>query len=307
MSIDLSTTPPGVLAGFCTLLGLIVGSFLNVVIARLPEGQNIAYPGSRCPKCEASIRAVDNIPVLSWILLRGRCRNCEASISVKYPIVEAVTGLAFLMVYLQVRPAVHDDGLVFLGLFLHGSIFLALLIAISVIDLELMIIPDELSLGGTLVGLAFAVWVGQELGVPWQHAALGAFVSAFVLWFVAFTYRLVRNREGMGMGDVKLMAFLGAFLGYKSLPFIIFASALQGSLLAIVWLIFAGNEQSEDIDEGSLEPVDHEAQGAEMDHEEDGVGAMAIPFGPFLALAGAEWYFLSDVLLEWNPLLVYAT
>ena len=199
----------------------------------------------------------------------------------------------------------------FIGLFLHGAVFLSFLIAISVIDLELMIIPDELSLGGTLVGLLFALWIGQELGVPWQHAALGAFVSAGVLWFVAFTYRLVRNREGMGMGDVKLMAFLGAFLGYKSLPFIIFASALQGSMLAIVWLLFAGGEELDDPEDGALavHGDERDAETSDSDEEllDDSVGAMAIPFGPFLALAGAEWYFLSDVLLEWNPLLVYAT
>jgi len=218
--------------------------------------------------------------------------------------VEAITGLAFLMVFWHIRAAVHADLNIFLGIFLHGAIFFALLISISVIDLDLMIIPDELSLGGTLVGLGFAFWVGDATAVSWQEAAMGAFISAGLLWFIAFTYRIVRNREGMGMGDVKLMALLGAFLGIKSIPFIIFASALQGSLLAILWLVFSGEDDSTH-DEGEAAELPDPDGDLDESLDHDGVGGMAIPFGPFLALAGAEWYFLSDLMIEWNPFLAY--
>jgi leader peptidase (prepilin peptidase)/N-methyltransferase len=288
---------------FVVILGLLVGSFLNVVIYRLPEGLSIVHPRSRCPSCTKTIGAFDNIPVLSWMWLRGRCRNCSWSIPARYPFIEALTGLLFFLVYVQCTVDLHQNPALFAYTMLHGVLFMGILLAVSVIDLDHMIIPDSLSLGGAMVGVALAFVAADGTGVSWQMSAIGAATGAGILLTVALVYQLVRGREGMGMGDVKLMAMLGAFLGLESIPFLIFGAAIQGTVFALVFLFLGGTART-------VHPDDEEPENDEMDEgdaDDEGdepVGQMMLPFGPFLALAGLEWYLFQDVLAAYNPYVV---
>jgi leader peptidase (prepilin peptidase) / N-methyltransferase len=317
---SVALVPQVIPAFFFVACGMVVGSFLNVVIARMPAGLSVVSPRSRCPSCETPIGALDNIPLLSWIVLRGRCRSCSWPIPIRYPLVEVVTGLIFLLVFLRVRHhlPLHPD-LFFLAA-LHGAVFGSLLLAISVIDLDHMIIPDRLSLPGAIVGILIAFVAGPATGVRWREAALGAFGGALFLLVVAESYRLLRRREGMGMGDVKLMATLGAFVGLRALPFMVFAAAMQGILLAIVWLVLrrlrpssmvagedgngSGNGGSDRNGDGDV----HEDMDVDVDVDLDaqepaGLATTPVPFGPFLALGAFEWYLVGDLIGRWFPFL----
>tara|TARA_B100000029_G_scaffold331335_1_gene323602 strand:+ start:5764 stop:6603 length:840 start_codon:yes stop_codon:yes gene_type:complete len=277
------------------MLGLLVGSFLNVLIARLPANESIVSPGSRCPNCANSIRFYDNIPIFSWLVLRGRCRKCEWEIPIRYPVIEAMCAVAFLLVFFRARHLAGSPDL--MGWYLlHGLSFMALLLAISVIDLDHMIIPDGLSLTGTLFGLAISFGAVEATGINWQYSSVGALVGGGTVLFVAISYRIVRGRDGMGMGDVKLMALLGAYLGFASVPFILFAASVQGTLFATLWwLTSRPNQKTTD---GSADMA-----GVVVAEEQESVGMLALPFGPFLALSGMQWYLLHDVLPQ-NPLIM---
>jgi len=203
------------------LLGLIVGSYLNVVIHRLPHGRSTVVPGSHCPTCGAAIRAFDNLPLLSWIALGGRCRACRAPISPRYPLVELLTGLAF-------AGAVARFG--FAPEALAGAIFAALLIALSAIDLEHFLLPDRLTLPGLAVGLVAQVALPSgSLG----RGIAGALVGAGILLVVAGTWELVRGVEGMGLGDVKMLAMIGAFLGQSGVVVTLVFGTLFGSIAGL--------------------------------------------------------------------------
>jgi len=311
---QVALVPPVLPATFFVACGMVVGSFLNVVIARLPAGMSVVHPRSRCPSCETPIRALDNIPLLSWLVLRGRCRTCRWPIPIRYPMIEVCTGLIFLLVFLKVRHLLPGHPDLFFLAALHGVVLGSLLLAISVIDLDHMIIPDALSLPGAIVGILISFVAGPATGVRWQEAAVGAFVGALFLLLVAEGYRLVRRREGMGMGDVKLMATLGAFVGLRALPFTIFAAAVQGILLAVVWLVLRrlrpGSMEGErivDVENGE----DEEEEGVHVHEDEDvdvdvgepaGLSTTPVPFGPFLALGAFEWYLLSDLIERWFPI-----
>jgi leader peptidase (prepilin peptidase) / N-methyltransferase len=208
------------------LLGLCLGSFLNVVIYRLPLGRSLARPRSACPACAAPIAPYDNIPVLSWILLRGRCRRCKASIAVRYPIVEAIGALCVLTAAaVSVSPA---------GAAVR-AVFLLSMVTVTLIDYDHRIIPDEISLGGIPLGLLTCTLIG----VTRVDALIGAAAGAGSLMGIALLYSVVRKVDGMGGGDIKLAGTLGAFLGWQGVLLTLILGSLLGSVLGIA-LIASG-------------------------------------------------------------------
>jgi leader peptidase (prepilin peptidase) / N-methyltransferase len=232
---------------FSFLFGLVIGSFLNVCITRIPEGLSIVSPGSRCPRCLTSIKPYDNIPVLGWLFLRGKCRNCGLAISPMYPIIELVTGLHFLLTYYEFGLTVTA----FKWLF-----FTCLILILIVTDILYRLLPDAITWTGFGIGLAFATRIppsnvlNSYITDVWIHdrrlplaaagvidALLGAAVGAFFLWAAAALYKLVRKREGMGMGDVKMMALVGAFLGVRGAFLTILFGTLLGSIIGVILIL----------------------------------------------------------------------
>jgi len=242
--------------GSCGLLGLLFGSFANVLVHRLPRGESIAFPGSHCPKCEHAIAWYDNIPVLSWMVLRGRCRHCAAPVAVRYPLLEAGLGLIWglLAWHFSLKPE--------LGMALVLSFLLWVL---TWIDLETGLLPNALTFPGIALGLLYAVFFGDI------YASLaGALAGYGVFWLVARVFLLLTGREGMGQGDFKLLAMLGAFLGWQALPFVIFLSSFVGAVIGSVYLLLTRNSMRAEI-----------------------------PFGPYLAVAGMIWLVWGEGLLFW--------
>lgn len=240
------------------LFGLAIGSFLNVVIARLPAHQSLWRPRSACPSCGAAIAWHDNIPVLSFAVLRGRCRACSAPISWRYPIVEAATAGLFVLAFL--RFGASPDLAVAL-------VLLAPLVAITAIDLEHQIIPDAITLPGILAGLVASVASGR---LPWLEAVLGVVVGGGIFWAILQASLFFTGREGMGGGDVKLGAMLGAFLGWKVVLLSIFLSVVLGGALALALLSLKVT--------GRKDPI---------------------PFGPFLAAGGVVGLLWGRELVTW--------
>jgi len=206
---------------FIFIFGLLWGSFANVVIYRYPKGQNVAFPRSRCPKCQNPISWYDNIPVLSWLLLRGRCRQCKAGISWRYPAVELLTGICFAAVFYRYEISWST---------LEYLVFVWGLIVVSFIDLELMILPDIFTLSGIVLGLVGAALNPQR---DFVSSVAGVLLGGGFLWLVAYLYLVVRKEEGMGGGDIKLLAWIGAVLGWTSVPFVVLVSSLLGSIIGI--------------------------------------------------------------------------
>jgi leader peptidase (prepilin peptidase)/N-methyltransferase len=254
-----TTVDPIIWIGFAFIYGLAIGSFLNVVIFRLPEGKSIVSPGSRCPGCETPIAWHDNIPVFSFVLLRGRCRRCRARISLRYPGVELFTGLVFALVAWRFGAS---------WLALLYALFAAGLIAAAMIDFDHQIIPDEISLGGLACGLLLAPLPAWRGGAPYldglTESALGALLGGGLLWTVAFVHARVsvalgRTFEhwpgegeevpkpssadywlwfpGMGLGDVKLLAMVGVFLGPWGVLATILAASVFGLLLGLAFAL----------------------------------------------------------------------
>lgn len=213
--------PVAVLVG---VMGLAVGSFLNVVIFRLPRRQSLVWPGSACPSCGKPIRWYDNIPVAGWVVLGGRCRDCRAPISIRYPIVEAVTAAAFLICYWAIGPE---------WLLVSRLLLAAALIALFAIDLEHQLLPDRITLPGIVVGLLLSLWLAPGL----RDACLGLLLGGGVLFALGETYFRLRGIEGMGFGDVKMLAMVGAFLGWKLVIVTFVISSLVGGLFAVVLLL----------------------------------------------------------------------
>jgi leader peptidase (prepilin peptidase)/N-methyltransferase len=288
----LYTSDPALFAGSVFLLGLVVGSFLNVVIYRLPimlerdwrsqaadvlagaapatEATQAAprfsliTPGSACPSCKAPIKAWQNIPVISWLMLRGRCAACRTRISVRYPAVELATGV------LSAWAAWH------FGFGAPAACALLLtwaLIALTGIDIDHQLLPDSITLPLMWAGLLAAVAIGpvarSTLPVSAQEALIGAMAGYVSLWLVFHAFRLITGKEGMGYGDFKLFAALGAWLGWKLLPLIILLSAASGALLGIAMILLRGRDR-----------------------------AAPIPFGPYLAAAGWLAMMYGDSLVD---------
>ena len=236
------------------VVGAIFGSFLNVVAYRLPRGESLSRPRSRCPQCQTQIEAYDNVPVLSWLALRGRCRSCRAPISARYPLVEAVTGLLCALV-------VYDQGLDEDAAL--GVVLVLLLVPITLIDLDHRIIPNKLTLLGAVLAPAVLVYA-QPDAIP-EHLIAGAAAGGFFL-LAAFAYP-----RGMGMGDVKLAAVLGLFLGRAVGP-AIFVALVAGTLVGAAVIARKGA---------------HEGR------------KTAVPFGPFLALGAVVALFAGDAMVDW--------
>jgi len=230
------------------LFGLIVGSFLNVCIYRLPRHESIAFPASHCPTCGAHIRPWDNVPVLAWLWLRGRCRDCHAPISWRYPLVEAVNGAAYGAI--AVRYGLSWQAVAV-------AAFVSALLVVTLIDLDYQIIPDRISLPGIPLAWLAAVGLGS---LTWVDATLGALLPAGLFLAVFFL-----SRGGMGLGDVKLVAMIGAFLGWQLALLTILAAAISGSLVGVAMMVFQGKGRK-----------------------------TAVPFGPFLSLGAV-------VSLAWGP------
>ncbi len=239
------------------IIGLVSGSFLNVVIYRVPREKSVVRPRSACPSCRSPIRWYENIPVLSYIILRGRCRSCAERISPRYPVVELFGGALAALAFYRYGAGVHS---------LFAYAFLMALLAITLIDWEHRIIPDEISISFILIGI---VWSFIRTGPgPWE-SALGALVGGGVLYAVGFAYKLLRKTEGMGGGDVKLMAMIGAFLGIKLvLPVIVLAS-FGGSIYGLFLMHGKGGSKT------------------------------SVAFGSFLAPAAALCLFYGGAILTW--------
>jgi leader peptidase (prepilin peptidase)/N-methyltransferase len=234
---------PSVLA---FLSGLLIGSFLNVCIHRMPRDLSIVRPSrSFCPHCQHPIAWYDNIPLLSYVLLRGRCRHCGHRIAIRYVLVELATGLAFMLcvgVLSATLPA------------LKWCLFSALLIALTATDFEERILPNELTLGGTVLGLVIAVFVPVRADtissfLPPQlasisEAAFGAAIGSGSIWFVGWAYKKIRHREGMGFGDVKMIAMIGAFLGAPYALLAITAGSVFGALAGIGFIVISRKDAS---------------------------------------------------------------
>ena len=209
---------------YALIFGLCVGSFLNVVIARLPAGRSVISPGSACPRCGSAIAWYDNLPVLSYVLLRARCRACQNPISWRYPAVELICGMLFALAYLHFGPTPRLAA---------ALVLLAALIAITGIDFDHQIIPDMLSIPGIAVGV---LWSFAPGGIGWRDSALGVLVGGGVFIAIILASSLVLGQPGMGVGDVKLGAMLGAFLGWKLALLSILLSVLVGGPLAATLL-----------------------------------------------------------------------
>ncbi|MBC7691109.1 MAG: prepilin peptidase [Methylotenera sp.] len=238
--------------------GLVVGSFLNVVVGRLPEKKSIIKPPSHCPKCLTPIKWYDNVPVLGWLWLGGKCRSCKTPISVRYAVIELLTALLFLTAKLKFgwEPM----------LIIRDWPWISLLIAITFIDLEHRIIPDELSLGGLCLGLLTAHWVP---GLGLIQSMAGAAIGFGVFYGIAWFYQWRTGSSGLGGGDIKLLAMLGAFLGPFGVLATILISSLAGSVIGIAWAMITRQKS---------------------------VMKVSIPYGPFLVIGGLYYYLLGDGL-----------
>jgi leader peptidase (prepilin peptidase)/N-methyltransferase len=266
------------MAGFF-LLGLLIGSFLNVAIVRLPRGRSIVSPPSHCPRCRASIKFYDNIPLVSFLILRGKCRNCGEPISWRYPLVELMNGLFYALIVNEF----WVGGEAFLMMAFCSS-----LIVITFIDVDFQIIPDAITLPGILIGVSIAPFFMSQLTDPlpfylerllphmWPYlksflnAVIGMLCGSLPLLTIGWVWEKLRNVEAMGGGDVKLMGMVGSFLGWKGALLTIMLGALVGSLVGLTFIVVKR-------------------------HRVDRV----IPFGPFLALGALVTVFYGSDIISW--------
>jgi leader peptidase (prepilin peptidase)/N-methyltransferase len=267
--------------------GALWGSFINVVIHRLPLGISLVHPPSRCPRCETPIRPIDNIPILGWILRLGRCASCEASISIRYPVVEAISAMLAVAVWLRVaaeyEPGTTPDALLPILSAVLLFAFVGGLLALTFIDLEHRILPHILTRPFMAAGVVASLVLEPVTHVGWQDSAIGLCLGAGVVLAIMQAYYLVRRREGMGGGDIMLMGLLGAWLGWESLLWVLLGASVQGTLAAVVVLLLGRSDALVD---------------PEMEEAPESVGGLSLPFGPFLALAGLEWLFFEPWIRE---------
>ena len=261
------------------VFGVVIGSFLNVVIRRLPEGNSIIRPRSHCPNCKRLIRWYDNVPILSYFLLGGRCRQCNRKISIRYPLVEALSGIVGLLMYDK------------FGLGIEWVIFFsfsAALIVLAFIDLDHRILPDPITLNGIWIGILASVYLAQPSSlavrllrtiglestnsrvIALTASLLGVFIGGGLLWGVAEAYFRLRGIEGMGFGDVKMMAMVGAFLGAPLALLTILIGSLLGVVIGLLYIRFAGKSRQYEL-----------------------------PFGTFLAAAGIVVVLYGDEFINW--------
>lgn len=298
------------IAIFVVLFGLALGSFLNVCIARLPEHVSIVHPGSRCPHCEAPIAARDNIPLLSWILLRGRCRTCSARISLRYPLVEAATAGLFLACWL--RFGINGAGSIG-GIGTSGGINLDaigrmllcfLVLGLAVMDWETMQLPDAFTLPGIVLGVLFRGLIGLAGGRGfWPgagRALLGSAAAALLILALRGLYWLVRRREGMGLGDAKLLAMIAAWLGVWQTLLVMFFAVIAAALYGILLLARARRPNSPDAaPEMAPERASSTGQGAAPSLVPATAATLRLPFGSFLCAAALYAIFWGTETIHW--------
>ncbi len=249
------------------VMGACLGSFGNVVIYRMPLGKSVVRPGSACGACQKPIRFYDNIPIFSWFILRGRCRKCGARYSIRYAMVELLTAALFALAWVRFGWS---------WTLIEALIFIFSLVVVSFIDLDHMILPDKFTLSGIVIGLAGAALNPER---PFMSSLYGVLLGGGFLWAIAYLYFVLRKREGMGGGDIKLLAWIGAVLGWQSVPFVIMVASIFGSVAGIATVLIKNRKSEATAAEESVEPTD--------------VPSFAIPFGPFLASA-ALVYLLAD-------------
>jgi len=240
------------------IFGSVVGSFLNVCICRLPEGLSIVSPPSRCPVCKRHIPFYANIPILSFLLLRGRCGKCKSPISIQYPFVEALTGLAAVALFYRYGP----DWRIIIPFF-----FLCALIVSAFIDIRHKIILNVITLPGVIIGFAASFFMPLP-GVV--DSLTGIVLGGGILIAIALVYHFVTGKEGMGVGDIKFLAMIGAFIGWKGVVFTLFTASIVGSVAGIVVMVLFSRSSK-----------------------------YALPFGPFLALGGTIYFFYGASLIQW--------
>lgn len=245
---------------YLTLVGAALGSFLNVGIHRWPAGESVVRPRSRCPGCGQGIAWYDNVPVLSWLILRGRCRSCGRGISIQYPIIELVVALMWLGMALWFGPGLEA---------IRGSLLLTLLLGIAIIDARHRIIPDQLSLGGAVLGLALAAWPG---GFPVWTAVIGAGSAYAFMWLVKLGGEALLRKPALGVGDIHMMAMIGAFVGFSGALLTILLGSVLGLAIGVPLAWFSGKL---------------EAMGTYL------------PLGTFLAMGAAIVFFWGDPLIRW--------
>lgn len=247
-------------------LGATWGSFANVCIHRIPRGESLVYPPSSCPQCQQRIAWYDNLPVLSWLLLRGRCRACQARISPQYPLIELVVALLAVAVYGRfVVGEIGPLGVV-LSRFVTYFFFVLTLLVLSVIDLRTQLLPDRI----TYPAIPAFFLLGRVCGqTSLTDAVLGLVIGYGVIWGIATGYRLLRGREGLGLGDAKLLSLIGGLLGWHALPWTLFLGSVSGLLLAVPVLLLRRRA----------------SQAESLLHSE-------VPFGPFLSLAAVVYVFV---------------
>ena len=245
---------------FVFVFGACVGSFLNVCICRLPVNESVVSPPSHCRACKALLPWHDNLPLLGYLMRRGRCGSCGEKFSIRYFMVELLTGLLAVVLTWQFGPTLTT-----LGYFA----FAAALVVITFIDLDHQIIPDVISLPGVLAGLLFSLLSPLPTLTLWT-SFIGALVGGGILLAVALGYQLLTGREGMGGGDVKLLAMIGAFLGWRAIPFTIFIASLLGSIVGVTAMIRNRADSK-----------------------------LALPFGPFLSFGALSYLFIGESLIAW--------
>lgn len=228
------------------IFGLLFGSFANVCVYRIPRHESVSYPGSHCPACGQAIAWYDNVPLLSYLLLRGRCRHCGTHIALRYPLLEGLMGISWAWLTWHFGPTLA---------LLMALMLVTMLWILTLIDLETGLLPDALTVPGIGLGMAFSFWIGDPLS-----SLIGIVAGYGVFWLLARLFLLATKREGMGHGDFKLLAMLGAFFGWQALPFIVFISSLSGAVVGSLYLWLSRR----------------------------GMRA-AVPYGPFLAVAGVAW------------------
>jgi leader peptidase (prepilin peptidase) / N-methyltransferase len=255
--IDLAAMPVAAIAVALGLIGLCIGSFLNVCIFRIPLEQSVVHPPSRCMQCGKTLRWYHNVPVVSWLVLRGRCGFCGTAVSARYPAVELLTGVVFAL-----HAFVFEPG----PLLLVRLVFAAVLIVLAFIDIDHRILPDSLTLTGIPLGVLASVW----LPPGWRDSLIGVVLGGGSLWLIAEGYYRWRKVEGMGMGDVKMLAMIGAVLGWRAVIVTLILSSCSGALVGAVV----------------------------MTRSKDGM-RYALPFGTFLSLGALAASLVGEPLVTW--------
>ena len=256
-AIDLAAMPIAAIAAALGLIGLCIGSFLNVCIFRIPLEQSVVHPPSRCMQCGQTLRWYHNVPVVSWLVLRGRCGFCGTPVSVRYPAVELLTGVVFAL-----HAFVFEPG----PLLLVRLVFAAVLIVLAFIDIDHRILPDSMTLTGIPLGVLASVW----LPPGWRDSLIGVALGGGSLWLIAEGYYRWRRVEGMGMGDVKMLAMIGAVLGWRAVIVTLILSSCSGALVGAVVMM----------------------------RSKDGM-RYALPFGTFLSLGALAASLVGERLVTW--------